>query len=101
LVAGGPTTSVMDLSNHKNDKLLLFPNPASGDFIVLYESAENSNGLLNIIDISGREVSSKNINLSIGENNFTENTSHLQNGIYLVQLKTTSQTITKKLVIAK
>jgi hypothetical protein len=101
LVAGGPTTSVMDLSNNKNDKLLLFPNPASGDFIVLYESAENSNALLNIIDISGREVSSKNINLSIGENNFTENTSHLQNGIYLVQLKTTSQTITKKLVIAK
>lgn len=103
LVAGGPTstTSIVDLNQRESDKLLLYPNPSSGDFTVLFESVENTSGTLSLFDISGREVSNKTISIEYGENSFNESTSHLQNGIYLVQLKTNSQTTTKKLVVAK
>jgi uncharacterized repeat protein (TIGR01451 family) len=98
---GSSTTSLQELKSSATNKLLLFPNPARESFTLVFDSPENTNGILTLFDISGREVSSKNISLLVGENSFTESAALLQNGIYLIQLKTSTETITKKLVITK
>lgn len=98
---GSSTTSLQELKTSRLNKLLLFPNPARENFTLVFNSPENTNGILTLFDISGREVSSKNISLLVGENSFTESAAFLQNGIYLIQLKTSTETITKKLVITK
>jgi len=99
LVAG--ITSIKEISGSGADKVLLFPNPASNNFTLVFSSDENSNGIINIFDISGREISTKNITIEKGNNSITNATDYLQTGIYMVQLKTENQTVTKKIVIAK
>ncbi len=83
------------------DQAALFPNPATNFFNLAVKSDINTAGTLKVFDLSGREVSTKQIDLHAGENNLTENTSHLQSGIYLVQLKTPSMQIGKKLIVTK
>lgn len=103
LVEGSPTytTSILNLTQGGNDKLNLFPNPTRNEFYLLYSSKESGSGDLSIFDISGREVSTMPVQINSGENTFSGNTALLQNGIYLVQLKTSTETMTKKLVVAK
>ncbi|MBA3683273.1 MAG: T9SS type A sorting domain-containing protein [Bacteroidetes bacterium] len=78
----------------------LFPNPTNSFFTLTLKSTKAASGILRIIDISGRELISRNVDLVPGENNLTE-TTNLQSGIYFVQLKTTDLQIEKKLIIAK
>jgi uncharacterized repeat protein (TIGR01451 family) len=83
------------------DNVLIFPNPTNNYFTMLISSTQNTRGVLSIFDISGREVSVKNVELQLGENKLTENTSILQSGIYFVQLKTGEEKISKKLIVTK
>jgi len=83
------------------DNALLFPNPAGNYFTLTVNSRRADNGILRIYDISGREVLSRAVELQAGENNLQEATTLLQNGIYLVQLKTANLQVGKKLVITK
>jgi hypothetical protein len=103
LVASAPSTNtaIQEIKQSGSEKLRLFPNPTNGDFILAYDSRENETGTICIIDISGREVSNHPVRLTSGENSLEQSTSQLQNGIYLVQLKTSTETITKKLAVAK
>lgn len=80
---------------------LLFPNPATNRFNVLFNSIENSKGTLQIFDISGREVLNHNVEVIAGENNLSENVSQLQNGVYFVQVIAEQIKFTKKLIISK
>ncbi|MES2680913.1 MAG: T9SS type A sorting domain-containing protein, partial [Bacteroidota bacterium] len=77
-------TAIDELSVHP-DNVFLFPNPASNYFTLSVKSNKTESGLLRIFDISGREVSVKNIELQTGDNYINENTSQLQNGIYIVR----------------
>jgi hypothetical protein len=86
--------------NSKNDAVL-FPNPASNQFTLLYMTDQSGTAELGIYDISGRQLSVKQVDVVEGENRFTERTSDLSSGIYFVQLKAGDRTIGKKLVISK
>lgn len=79
----------------------MFPNPATDEVTMLFESGENSNGILSITDISGRKVFEKTMEIAKGTNYLKESTSHFQNGIYLVQIVSSSESVTKKLIINK
>jgi uncharacterized repeat protein (TIGR01451 family) len=101
LTAPSNTTSIEEMKGAGADKVLLFPNPASNYFTVLVNVDEHVSGLLNIYDISGRQVSSKVVELVPGENHVLENTAHLQNGLYFVQLKTDNIQTTERLIITR
>ena len=92
--------SIIENSLLQNN-VLIFPNPTNNYFTMVVPTTQNARGVLSIFDISGREVSVKNIELQVGENKLAENTSSLQSGIYFIQLKTGSETVSKKLIIAK
>jgi hypothetical protein len=79
---------------------LLYPNPADKFFTLVLKSAEKSSGTLRIHDISGREVAVREVGLQAGDNILNQSTSHLQSGIYFVELKAGDLTISKKLIIA-
>ncbi|MCC6371718.1 MAG: T9SS type A sorting domain-containing protein, partial [Bacteroidia bacterium] len=83
------------------DRMLLYPNPAGNNFTLVYNSSESINAVISIIDISGRVVLSKEMDLIEGENTLSGNTSSLQNGVYFVQVKTINECYTKKLLISK
>jgi hypothetical protein len=90
-----------ELRGSGSTKMQLFPNPASTYFDLSYESADNTSGNISIYDLSGREISSENIDIKSGTNTFRANSSHLQNGIYLIQFKAENSIQTGKLIISK
>jgi uncharacterized repeat protein (TIGR01451 family) len=100
-IASTIPTSIKEYRSSLTDGLVLFPNPATHAFTLSFESVENTLGELTIIDVSGRAVSHETISVEKGTNLHSNNCSRLQNGIYLVQLKTNTQTITKKLIVSK
>lgn len=102
-IAQATTTGVglSELRGSGSTKMQLFPNPASTYFDLSYESADNTVGNISIYDLSGREISSENIDIKSGTNTFRANSSHLQNGIYLIQFKAENSIQTGKLIISK
>lgn len=94
-------TGIQSINKEEGTNLIMFPNPAKDEVTILFESNENSNGILNITDISGRKVFEQTIELTKGTNYLKENTSQFQNGIYLVQIVSSSESVTKKLIINK
>jgi uncharacterized repeat protein (TIGR01451 family) len=97
------TTTVVGIEELSaiSNEALLFPNPARDSFTLLLNSGKNSKGTLRMFDISGREVASRNVELQEGTNVFSENTSMLQSGIYIVRLDAEGIQLGRKLVITK
>lgn len=66
--------------------LQLFPNPAQQEFYVSFNSEQEESCLLNIYDLSGRVVMSKNITAIAGNNIIDMNAGSFKQGIYIVSL---------------
>jgi len=86
--------------NQKADvsSLTVYPNPASDELIVNLPFEQKSAVSIKIVDITGREVFSKQA-LSVEKENI--NVSNLSNGIYLVVAKQGDVKLTQKLLIRK
>lgn len=97
-IFGSPiaTNSVCGTLSSENDimesKIKFYPNPLDKYLVVETNSLTNAN--INIFEINGRHISTKKINSSIE----TLDTSKLQSGIYLINIKSDQGRITKKLV---
>lgn len=63
-----------------------FPNPATTEFTIRFESLKNTDYTIRILDITGRAVVSRNRYASTGTNNEIFNVSDLPRGIYLAEL---------------
>lgn len=98
---GSVPTSLNTLNGRSADGSVLFPNPASNYVTLNFVSEESASAHFSVFDISGREVVSRDVNVTNGDNSLTENTSSFQNGVYLVQLKTADKVICKKLIVSK
>lgn len=87
-------------NNNTFQNLSIFPNPSSDNFTVYLNSNSHiEQAQLSILDISGRLVQTEEI--SFNQNSFrkTIDVSNLQSGIYLVQVLSGKEKITKKLII--
>ena len=84
-----------------NSDVILYPNPAADNLSIAINSKETNKGLVNILDITGKLLSSQTISLETGKNVIRENTSELPSGIYFVQVKCNESFVTKKLVVIK
>ncbi len=100
-LATNSSVGIEQVTASNESMLTLFPNPGNGDFTLFFNSKEGGNGSVCLMDISGRVIFTNTIGIKTGENTMTYSNNALQSGIYLVQLKTSSETITKKLIVSK
>jgi hypothetical protein len=92
-------TGINTISNEGSFKI--YPNPVNNYFIVNYVSSTNSNFVMTVNDISGREILSKII--SSNNNSEVVETNTWAAGEYFVQLKDANNKIikTEKVIVAK
>jgi hypothetical protein len=78
----------------------IYPNPAVDNFTVEFNSPEASKMTMTIFNINGSVVSSKELQLTEGNNVINENISSLSSGMYFVNFynAANNETIVKKLV---
>ena len=78
----------------------MYPNPTSSSFNVELSSAKANNVSVTVYSFDGMVVSSKNVQLSEGNNVINENLSSQRNGIYVVRIvnSSTGEVIIKKIV---
>ncbi len=85
--------SVSSISKLSENLISVYPNPANN--IVTVEFGKTLNSIVSIIDITGKELVSKNVNSKKTEfyiKNFAK-------GIYFIDIKTNKQSLRKKLII--
>lgn len=85
------TTSIEDFATKEN-MFKIYPNPSSGKFTVELDDME-----LSTITITG--VTGKQVYRTEASNNLDVNLSHLQKGIYLVNIKNKENSSTKRIVV--
>jgi len=98
VVEGAPSTGINDPkkeSLHVN----VYPNPTHGIFNVAIYSETNSTARIEVVDLVGRVVYTKNTEVGIGKNTIELNASELNNGLYLIQTKINDKVNVSKLMV--
>ena len=84
------------------DKFITFPNPNDGMVAIEFTIKEESNTELAVSDLVGRKVLDVlNTRMPQGKYNYIVNLTHLNNGLYLMSLKTDYNIQTSKIIINK
>lgn len=87
-------TGVADMKHNPNAKLSVFPNPASDEVTVAFNTSKEKTNI-EVFDIQGRLVYIDTDDREIGENKIKLNTSNFSAGIYIVRAGTETFKITK------
>lgn len=82
-----------------NEKVELYPNPATNSFNVLLNTSISEDVLISIKDVSGKLIISDNYSTTKGKNQISITTSDLPAGIYFVNTRSNSIDETQKLII--
>ena len=90
--------NAVGLTEFKNQILNVYPNPASGIINVIFSSNDNEVAL-SIVDLSGRTVASRELNVNTGMAQESIDISHLNSGVYLLTLRTSKGIATQKISI--
>jgi hypothetical protein len=96
-------------NNQKNESVdeteavdfTIYPNPTSSDFNLLYEASINELATIKVFDITGKLMSEEKVNQTEGNNKFTIETSTLQTGLYIVELRNSEGIQTQRLQLIK
>ncbi len=88
-------SKVVSVIFNTNASLRLYPNPANVALQVALQSEKVEKGILQILDIGGKLVLQEKIQLQVGSNSFSVNTSSLPKGSYTLRVRGT-QTIQQK-----
>jgi hypothetical protein len=89
--------SINDLS-----KVLVFPNPTEGEVIVEFGIKQETNTLITIDDMVGRKVQELlNERLPAGKYKYVTDLHKLENGLYLLSIKTEYSNSTTKIIVNK
>ena len=98
-----PSVSVPSYRKPAVDNALkVYPNPTNDKVTIDFTLSKDEQVQLNIIDITGKVVSSTNIgNRDSGLHSEIINCSNLPSGMYFVNLKTNTQNKTAKIIVTK
>lgn len=96
----GAPLSVNELNRDGSD-IMLYPNPASEVYTLVFNAPKDEHYVLSVVDIEGRTLVQKMVSIQSGTNIIQETTSGIQSGVYIVQLRSENNVLTKKLVISK
>lgn len=101
IINGGKTVLPIKVNRKKSEKvvesddLIIFPNPSRGDFTISL-NGQDAIQSINIYDMGGKLVSSHS---NIGEKQFYMVNPSLANGLYIVKVKSNTNTLVKRLSI--
>ena len=84
---------------YKNSSISLYPNPVTNELNIEMSSVEESNIQLSVTDILGKEVTHLNKAAIKGLNQYQINTTNLNNGLYLLHIKSKEGLISRKFTI--
>ena len=79
--------------------LIAFPNPASESTVITFGAEANSQGLIEIMNLSGQRVAAMNADVVQGKNQIEVSLSGLANGIYVYHVTAGAQKMSGKLVV--
>ena len=79
--------------------LMAFPNPASKSTVITFGAEANSQGLIEIMNLSGQRVAVMNADVVQGKNQIEVSLSGLANGIYVYHVTAGAQKMSSKLVV--
>lgn len=85
----------------KEGAFTVYPNPAGQSFNAVINSTEAGNGSLDVYDVTGKLLISKNITLQAGSQTIANDVSQIAPGVYFVTLHSGGNVQTQKLVIMK
>jgi PKD repeat protein len=94
-----PNATITGIENAANaSSFSLTPNPSNGIFNL---NTDMLNGLtqIDVVDLSGKQVFNKNINVNKGLKNITLDLQHVANGHYLIKVISNNNVQTGKLII--
>ncbi len=81
--------------------MLVYPNPASNQVNVAFNSAKVDKASIRIFDMVGRTVHTEEFTTESGVNKFNINMSDVVKGIYFVELTNSGERVVKKLILDK
>jgi hypothetical protein len=64
----------------------IYPNPSAGNINIDLNTMHKSNGTITVMDMQGRVVLSRNVNINSGQNHFDLNISEMNPGIYFIKV---------------
>ena len=82
----GVITVIFDLIRGKDDRSVLYPNPAESDITIRLENIPKVRGQLNIYDKSGKKVITRNVGSLSKGTEINQQVSQLKQGVYFVEL---------------
>lgn len=85
--------------NIESEQISIYPNPAKSLSTIVFNSENESNYVLNIMDISGRKVSSITGKTVFGENKVEINLSELASGLYQIEVLNNNKIERGKLIV--
>ena len=84
------------------EKIIVFPNPTQGEVVVQFKIEQESQTEISVTDMVGRKmIEILNTKIPVGEYKYNVNLTHLNNGFYLMSIKTDTQLSTSKIIINK
>lgn len=86
-------------TNGETTQPIIFPNPGVGFFQLKIYSEQNENGLLSIIDATGKLIFKRNVGLNQGLNSEKIDLNNIASGIYYLKISTKNSIQTLKLII--
>jgi len=86
-----------EIVEHEQSKLSLYPNPAISYTELSFESSSRANGVIQVLDISGKVVFKKKVTIQTGIQNFTIPLDLMANGQYVVTLTIADKEYSKEL----
>lgn len=89
-------TSILKLFN--DSELSLFPNPSANGVFYIKTEGMSSNTTVNVFDLTGKKLTTSGVNNGTSNNIYTLDLSNQPNGVYMVQIISNNQTITKRIV---
>ena len=83
-------------------QLSIYPNPVENQTTVSFNTANSAIAMVNVFDLNGRVLLTKNLNLiSGGTHEVTMNLEQLRHGTYIMQVVVNGQSTTAKFIVVK
>ena len=97
---GGENPSAINNVLTNISKLVLYPNPLTGNILsISFDSETNEKMSLEIYSIDGKWISKSMKNVAIGKNAYSLSFNGLNKGVYFIKIKMNKQSITKKILL--
>jgi hypothetical protein len=98
-VQGTQFTSGLSMLNNRSRSIQVTPNPASNFTSLRFDQSLSSNAQLNILDINGKVMLSKECPKSTGQLDMLFDTTSLAKGMYIIQVRDLNTVFVGKLMV--